>query len=304
MATSSPSPAGGPAGPGAPLTVAVLGTGLMGAGMARSVAAAGHRVRAWNRTASRAQPLARDGIAVETDPAAAVRDADVVLTMLLDGPAVQDAMGAARAGLREGAVWAQTSTVGPQAQEQLAARAREYGALFVDAPVLGTKSVADSGELTVLAAGPVAARPAVQPVFDAIGRRTVWLGEDGAAGTASDLKLVLNSWILAITHGTAEVMALCEGLGVDPDRFFEAIDGGAMDVPYLRAKAAAIRARDFTPSFTVEGALKDTGLILEAGERAGVRLDLAAAGSARFRRAVVLGHAAEDMAASFFASFA
>jgi len=292
-----------PASPAAPLTVAVLGTGLMGAGMARNLAAAGHRVRAWNRTISRARPLADDGVQVVAEPAEAVRDADVVVTMLLDGPAVLDLMRTAAPAVKGGAVWAQTSTVGPVAQAQLAALAAEHGILFLDSPVLGTKSVADAGQLTVIAAGPAVARPAAGRVFDAIGRNTIWLDGDPADGPASRLKLVLNNWVLALTVATGETMALAKGLGVDPDRFFEAIEGGAMDVPYLRAKSAAIREGDFTPAFTMRGAVKDLGLIVSSGQAAGVRLDMAAAGIERMNRAIELGHGDEDMAAAYFASF-
>ena len=285
------------------LTVAVLGTGIMGAGMARSLAAAGHEVRAWNRTAARAEPLADAGVRVETDPAQAVRGADAVLTMLLDGPSVREVLRAAGPALERGAVWVQSSTVGPRAQGELAALAGEHGLLFVDAPVLGTRQPAEKGELTVLAAGPAAARGVADRVFDAIGRKVVWVGDDGGEGAASALKLVLNSWVLAVTNATGEAMALAKGLGADPDLFFEAIDGGPMDLPYLRLKAAAIRAGDFSPSFTVEGALKDLRLIVAAGQEAGVRLDLAAAGAERFQRVVDQGHGGDDMAAGYLASF-
>lgn len=286
-----------------PLSVAVLGTGIMGAGMARNLARAGHEVRAWNRTADRARPLADDGIQVLADPADAVRGADAVITMLLDGAAVLDVMHRAAPSLHAGMVWVQSSTVGPTAQGELAGLAREHGMPFLDAPVLGTRQVAESGQLTVLAAGPDAARPVAEPVFEAIGSSTVWLGQDGASGAASNLKLVLNNWVLAVTNATAETMALAHGLGVDPDRFFAAIDGGPLDLPYLRAKAAAIRSGDYAPNFTVEGAWKDLRLILAAADRAGVKLDLAAAGAERFRRAAEAGHAGDDMAASYFASF-
>lgn len=284
-------------------TVAVLGTGIMGAGMARNLAAAGYEVRAWNRTTERARPLADDGIAVFVDPAEAVRGAEAVVTMLLDGDAVLDVMRRAAPALRTGAVWVQSSTVGPAAQRELAEFAGGHGLLFLDAPVLGTRQVADSGELVVLAAGPDAARPVAEPLFDAVGRSTVWLGQDGASGAASDLKLVINSWVLAVTNATAETMALARGLGVDPDLFFAAIDGGGLDLPYLRAKAAAIRSGDYTANFTVEGAWKDQRLIIDAARHNGVRLDLAEAGAERFRRAAEQGHAADDMAASYFASF-
>jgi 3-hydroxyisobutyrate dehydrogenase len=285
------------------LTVAVLGTGIMGAGMARNLAAAGHRVRAWNRTIARAQPLADAGVQVVADPAQAVRDADAVVTMLLDGPAVREVMRAAGPALKKGAVWVQSSTVGPDAQRELAALAAEHGVLFLDAPVLGTRQPAESGQLTVLAAGPAAAKAKAGPVLDAISSKVVWVGEDGTDGPASALKLVVNSWLLAITNATGESMALAKGLGVDPARFFEAIEGGALDLPYLRLKAGAILKDDYSPSFTVEVAHKDLRLIMAAGERAGVRLDLAAAGAERFRRAEEQGHGGDDMAATYFASF-
>ena len=284
-------------------TVTVLGTGIMGAGMARNLAAAGHDVRAWNRTIARAEPLADAGVRVLADPAEAVRDADVVLTMLLDGPAVRKVMGVAGPALQRGATWMQSSTVGPDAQRELAALAAGYGLLFLDAPVLGTRQPAETGQLTVLAAGPAAAREAAGPVLDAVSSTVVWVGDDGADGPASALKLVVNSWVLAVTNATGEVMALAKGLGVDPDGFFAAIGGGPMDLPYLRMKAAAIRAGDFAPNFTVDGALKDLRLVVAAGERGGVRLDLAAAGAERFRRASEQGHGGEDMAAGYFASF-
>jgi 3-hydroxyisobutyrate dehydrogenase len=285
------------------LTVAVLGTGLMGAGMARNLSAAGHDVRAWNRTPSRAQPLAADGVRVAAEAAEAVRGADAVVTMLLDGPATLSVVQAAAGALRPGTVWLQTGTVGPDAQAGFAAFAAEHGLLFVDAPVLGTRPVADAGQLTVLAAGPDAARPVADTVFDAIGSSTLWLPGDAADGPASRLKLVLNNWVLALTAATGETLALAKALDVDPDRFFEAIDGGAMDTPYLRTKAAAILGGDFTPNFTVEGAAKDLRLIVAAAEAAGARLDLAAAAAGRFQRAADQGHAGEDMAAGYFASW-
>lgn len=302
-AAAGPTGAAGSPVPPDTLSVAVLGTGMMGAGMARSLAAAGHEVRAWNRTVDRARPLADVGVRVMADPQAAVRGADAVVTMLLDGASVLDVMHRAAPGMREGAVWAQSSTVGPTAQGELAALAERLGAHFLDAPVLGTREVAESGRLTVLAAGPAAARPVAEKVFDAIGRTTIWLGQDGTEGPASSLKLVLNNWVLAVNNATGETLGLARALGVDPDRFFEAIEGGGLDMGYLRTKAAIIRGGDYTPSFTVDGAWKDLRLIVAAGERNEVRMDLAAAGAERLRRASEYGHGGDDMAASYFASF-
>ncbi|WP_431770833.1 NAD(P)-dependent oxidoreductase [Streptomyces cucumeris] len=284
-------------------SVAVLGTGIMGSGMARNLARSGLDTRAWNRTRAKAEPLAADGVRVTGTPAEAVDGADVVLTMLHDGPAALEAMRQARDGLRPGTVWAQATTAGLEGLEALAAFAHETELVLVDSPVLGTRQPAESGRLLVLAAGPVPVRAAVWPVFDAVGSRTVWVGENGADGAATRLKLVLNSWVLNVTHGAAEALALAKGLGVDPQGFFDAIADGPLDNGYLRVKAGQLLSGDLAPSFATRTAEKDARLIVAAGERSGVRLDVAAAGAERFRRAIAQGHGDEDMAASYFASF-
>ncbi|GGL86684.1 dehydrogenase [Streptomyces fumigatiscleroticus] len=288
----------------AKLTVSVLGTGIMGAAMARNIARAGHTVRVWNRTRDKAEPLAADGAHVAGTPAEAVRDADAVVTMLYDGPATLDVMRQAAGALRSGAVWVQSTTAGLEAIGDLAGFAREHGLVFYDAPVLGTREPAEAGKLTVLAAGPEEHRTTVAPVFEAVGARTVWTGEDGAAGTATRLKLVANSWVVAATAATGEVLALAGALGVDPDGFFDLIAGGPLDMGYLRAKAGLIReGRLSPPQFAVATAAKDARLIVDAGRRGGVRLDVAAASAERLERAAAQGHGDEDMAAAYFASF-
>ncbi|MEU2355372.1 NAD(P)-dependent oxidoreductase [Streptomyces misionensis] len=285
-------------------TVGVLGTGIMGAAMARNLCRAGLEVRAWNRTRDKAEPLAADGARVTDTPAEAVEGADVVLTMLYDGNTVLDVMREAAPALRRGAAWAQSTTAGTELVTDLAAFAREHGLLFYDAPVLGTKEPAEAGKLTVLAAGPEEGRAAVGPVFDAVGAKTLWTGEDGGAGSASRLKLVANSWVLAVTAATGETLALAKGLGVDPAHFFELIDGGPLDMGYLRAKARVLLDGELTPpSFAVTTAEKDARLIVAAGRGSGVRLDVAEATAERLARAAAQGHADEDMAAAYFASF-
>ncbi|MFD7433967.1 NAD(P)-dependent oxidoreductase [Streptomyces sp. NPDC059861] len=286
------------------LTVSVLGTGIMGAAMARNIAGAGHTVRAWNRSRAKAEPLAAVGAHVAGTPAEAVEGADVVLTILYDGATALDVMRQAAPALRAGTAWAQSTTAGLESVTELAAFAREHGLVFYDAPVLGTRQPAEDGALLVLAAGPGQGREAVTPVFDAVGARTVWTGEDGAAGTATRLKLVANSWVLAATNAAGETLALARALGVDPQHFFDAIAGGPLDMGYLRVKSAMILdGRLSPPQFAVTTAAKDARLIVEAGERNGVRLDVAAAGARRLARAAEQGHGDEDMAAAYFASF-
>ena len=183
-------------------TIAALGTGVMGAPMARNLARAGFDVRAYNRTRARAEPLAADGVTVHDEAAEAVRGADVVLTMLADG----DAVGAVMAdegvldAMADDAVWIQASTVGVRAADELAELAAGRGIAYVDAPVSGTKQPAEEGKLTVLASGPEDVRERLAPLFDAVAARVVWLGE---AGAGSRMKMVVNTWLLALVEGLA-----------------------------------------------------------------------------------------------------
>jgi 3-hydroxyisobutyrate dehydrogenase len=282
--------------------VAVLGTGTMGAGMARSLRRAGLEVRVWNRTSERAEPLAQSGAVVAATPAEAVRGADVIITMLTDGPAVLAALNAARAGLSDGQVWLQTSTVGVSAAEELAAFASANALDLVDAPVLGTRQPAEAGQLLVFAAGSDRARELGAAALDAVAARTIWLDTDPAGATATRLKLVVNSWVLATVTAAAEAISLAEGLGLDKAIFSSTIAGGGLDSPYLQAKAAAILSSDFSPNFGLATAAKDAQLILHDADTAGVRLDMLAAVSERFQRAIKEGHGDKDLSATYLVS--
>lgn len=281
------------------MQVAVLGTGTMGTGMARSLLRAGHAVRVWNRTAARAEPLAADGATVAGTPAEAVRGAEVVLVVLFDTAAVLEVLAAAAGAADPDAVWLQTSTVGPDGTERVAAVAAERGLRLVDAPVLGTKGPAEQGTLVALVSGDPAAVAAAGPVLDAISARTVDAGE--RLGAASALKLVCNSWIATQNAAIGQAVALAEGLGLDPELFLTATRGGAADSAYLHLKAELIRKGDYPASFTLAGALKDVELILAAARRAGVTDDVLAGLRAVYRRAVDAGHGEEDMSAVYTA---
>ena len=284
-------------------TVAVLGTGIMGAPMASNIAKAGFETRVWNRTPDKAQPVAEDGASVADSPAAAVEGADIVVTMLADGDAVDAVMsdGGALEAMRDDAIWLQTSTVGIAALERLAQLADERGVRFVDAPVVGTKQPAEQGQLTVLASGPPDALDACTPVFEAVGGRTIRLGE---AGEGTRLKLVINNWLLGIVEDLAETIAFAEHIGVPPETFLGAIDGSTVGAPYAQLKGKQILAREFPPAFPLSLALKDARLVLEAAERHGVSLKVAQAAAEQFERAEKLGHGDEDMAAVYYASAA
>jgi len=282
-------------------TVAVLGTGIMGGPIARNVAAAGIDTRAWNRRRDKAEPLREQGVTVTDTPPQAVEDADIVVTMLADGDAVESVMaaGGALAAMRDDAVWVQSSTVGVGALERLARLAEERGVTFVDAPVLGTRQPAEDGLLIVLASGPEPAREACGPVFDAIAAKTVWLG---AAGAATRLKLVVNAWLLALIANLAETLTFAEGIGVDPASFLDVIEGTPVGAPYARLKGDQMLTGELPPSFPLRLALKDAGLVLEAAARHSLGLPLASAVAERFERAATLGHADDDMAAVYYAA--
>jgi len=283
--------------PGQP-TVAVLGTGIMGRPMAQNVAAAGLDTRVWNRTLEKAEAV--EGATVADSPADAVNGADIVLTMLAEGHAVESVMteGGALEAMGDHAIWIQTSTVGIESTERLARLAEEHGVTFVDAPVLGTKAPAEKGELTLLVSGPEDAREACAPVLDAIGSKTVWLGQ---AGEGTRLKLVTNTWLLSLLCDLAESLAFAERLGVDPRAFLEAIDG-PVGSPYAQMKGPMMLGREFPTSFPLRLALKDLELVLEAAERHDARMPVASAAAGSFKRALEQGHGEEDMSAVYYAS--
>lgn len=277
--------------------VAVLGTGIMGAPMARNLAAAGHEVVAWNRSAEKAEGI--EGVAAAPSPAAAAAGAEALLTILADATSTEQVVDReVLAGLAEGAVWLQMATVGTEI-ERLAELAAAARVPLVDAPVLGTAKPAAEGRLVVLAAGSAAHRELLEPLFAAVGSRTIWVGEE--PGAASRLKLVINHWILGKLELLVETVALAEALEVDPDHFLEAIAGGPLDSGYAQMRTAPIRARSFEPSLRLRLARKDVGLIRQAAADAGLEMPLITAVGGQQDRAIDRGHGDEDAIASITA---
>lgn len=288
----------------AKLKVAVLGTGIMGAAMARNILRAGHEVAVWNRDPAKTAPLVGEGARRAATPAEAVEAADVVLTMLYDAASVEQVIRSAAPAVRPGTAWIQSTTVGVRDVPSLAALAAELGLDLVEAPVSGTRAPAEAGQLLVLAAGPEPVRQRVAPVLDAVGARTIWTGDDPSAGSAARLKLVVNSWVIAASNAAGEVVALAQALGVDPQQFLGVLDGGPLDLPYLRTKMDLILNDALEPaSFAVDTARKDAHLIVDAAVEQDLKLDGAAAYAARLDRVAGQGRTKEDMAAAYFASY-
>lgn len=264
----------------------------MGAGMARSLRRAGHDVTVWNRTKAKADPLAADGITVADSVAEAVTGADAVITMLFDTDATLAVCDELVSAAGPDTVWIQSGTVGPDGVQRIAGAA---GRDILDAPVLGTKKPAEEGALVVLVSGVPALVERARPAFDAIGSRVVRVSEE--VGDASALKLACNAWVATIMAAVAQSLALAEALGVDPRLFLEAIKGGPTDTPYAQLKGAAVLAGDFTPSFAVDGVVKDLGLMIDAARGARFPVELLAALRAPFERVSAAGHGEEDMSA-------
>lgn len=277
-------------------SIALLGTGMMGIGMAHSLLRAGLPVTVWNRHLDKAAVLANGGATVAESPEDAVRGADVVITMLFDGDAVAEVIERAAAAIGDRAIWAQMSTVGREGTARLAAFAGVHGLTMVDAPVVGTKQPAEEGKLAILAAGPAAARDVVQPAFDAMGAKTIWLGDE--PGPATAMKLVANSWIATITAAAGQAIEQARAFGLDPAQFLETMSGGATDSPYLQAKGSAIlEGRTSDTQFALDGLVKDLSLIRAATADGGVPTGLIDALVDAYRRASDAGHGRDDIAA-------
>ncbi|HXW35355.1 MAG TPA: NAD(P)-dependent oxidoreductase [Acidimicrobiales bacterium] len=248
--------------------LAVLGLGTMGRAMAGSALRAGIPVVAWNRDPVAGDGLADAGIEIAKSVPGAVADADVVITMVTNADAVMSiATGQGLlANMRPGSVWAQMSTIGIDGTDRVAATAKAERAdiHFVDAPVAGSKVPAEQGNLVIFASGPGEARPLLAQVFEAIGRRTIWLGP---AGEGSRMKLVNNTMLAFTAEAVASSFALAHLLGLETSAVVDAFDGNPLVSPWETAKIPRIDKGDFSAEFALELALKDVLLALsETGQ--------------------------------------
>ena len=279
------------------LTVALLGAGTMGSGMAERMLEVGFPVNVWDRTQRSVVALTEHGATVRAKPTEAVATAEIVVTMLANADAVADVMlrGGTLDALRANATWAQMGTIGVEATERLAAEVarRRPDVMFVDAPVSGSREPARKGRLLILASGPDRSHDSVDAVFAALGQRTLWLGR---AGTASRLKLVLNAWLAFEIEAAAEASALAERLGVPYAVLADAVVGGPLASATASAKLAKMEGGDYSADFSLEWALKDLDLALAASGAETTPVVMAIA--ERWRRLVAQGHGHSDISAA------
>ncbi len=282
--------------------VAFLGTGIMGAAMARNAAKAGLEVRGWSVPLADAERLADDGIEPFPTAAAATAGADLVVTVVPDAAAIESFATGADGflpALGPDAIWIQCSTVGVAGADRLVALAAEHGATIVDSALLGSKLPAEEAQLIMLASGEEAAIDRCLPLFDAISRRVVRLGK---AGNGSRMKMVTNGWIMTTVAATAEAMALAKTFGLDGMGFLEGIEGTALDNGYAQIKGRMSLAGEYPAAMRLVNGAKDARLVTEASREAGLAGRVIGAAAELMKRGVELGHEDEDMAAAYFAA--
>lgn len=270
--------------------IAFLGIGLMGFPMARNILKAGFVLTAWNRSADKAKALESFGATLASSPADAVKQADILITMLSDGPAVADMLfsqGVAEA-MQRGAMLVDMSSIKPGEARDHAARLANLGIDALDAPVSGGTKGADLATLAIMAGGSRQAFDRAEPVLKAIGRPT-FVGRSGCGQIAK----LANQGIVAITIGAvAEAILLAEKAGLEKGALRQALAGGFADSVILQQHGARMEARNFVPGGKSAFQLKDLKNLLDSAQSLNVELPLASQMQKRF------GHLVNEMNAS------
>jgi 3-hydroxyisobutyrate dehydrogenase-like beta-hydroxyacid dehydrogenase len=278
--------------------VAFLGLGTMGRPMAASLRRAGFEVVAWNRTRERAESFAAEhGAEVADTPAAAAAAADAVITMVTGTDDVEQVLlgeDGAAAGLAAGGLCIDMSTIAVAGSRAIAARLGERGIDFLDAPVTGSLPGAESATLTIMVGGPEAALERARPVFEAMGRLIVHVGEHGQGMT---VKLINNTLAAANAAVLGEMLVLARRAGVDTDKLRKVLASGSGNSAMLEVKAEPMLAHDFEPWFRLEHMLKDVRYCLEEAARLGVEAQLTRTTESEYAVADADGRGGDDFAA-------
>ncbi|HEX8699120.1 MAG TPA: NAD(P)-dependent oxidoreductase [Myxococcaceae bacterium] len=276
--------------------IAFLGLGAMGSRMARNLLSAGHTVSVWNRSPQRAAPLVEAGASLHATPRAAVTGAQVVCAMLTDDEASRDVwlneQTGALAGMAEGSLAVEHSTLTPGWVKTLGARAASRGVRFVDAPVAGSRPQAEARQLLFLVGGEAGPVEELRPLLSAMGAAVHHLGPMGAGAA---MKLAVNALFGIQIAAMAEVLSLLEKSGIEASKAVETL--GAMPVTSLAAKGAGalIAARKFDPLFPIALVEKDFRYIAEAGRAVGSRTPTADAARALYQEAIAAGHGGDNI---------
>jgi 3-hydroxyisobutyrate dehydrogenase len=278
--------------------IALLGLGTMGSRMAANWIKRGFDVTVWNRTQSKAEPLAAAGARVAKSPREAAKDANIVWAMVHDDDASRGVwLGGegALSGIGQGAIAIESSTLSPGWIRELASLVAARGAGFLDAPVGGSKSVAAEGKLAVFVGGEAAVLEKVRPALEAIGGRILHLGPVGAGAT---WKLINYMMAGAQVAGAAEALKLAVAAGVDIARAAELIAGSVAASPAVIGRLPRMVERNFgEPEAALRLIAKDQRYVLDLAHSLGINLEIVAASSEIYRRAEEQGLGALDLAA-------
>jgi 3-hydroxyisobutyrate dehydrogenase-like beta-hydroxyacid dehydrogenase len=281
-----------------PERVAFIGLGIMGEPMAANLARAGFELRVWNRTPARADDFAAHyGAYHGSSPADTAESADVLITMVPDGPEVQEVLfgerGAAR-GLRRGCLAIDMSTIAPRDSVRIGERLQNDGIGFLDAPVTGSRPRAEDGTLTIMAGGGEMDFERARPVLEAMGKLVVHVGPQGHG---SVVKLLNNTTAAVNALAVAEALVAAQKAGVDPDKLRQVMSAGSGGSAMLDLKAGPMLEHHFEPLFKLAHMLKDVRHCLREAERLGARMKLGAAAAADYSRADRKGLGEQDFAA-------
>ena len=263
-------------------TVGFIGLGLMGKPMAQNLLRAGFPLVVWNRTRSKADDLVRDGAKLAANPREAAAQADVLITIVSDPPALEDVLfGAdgAMAGLRKGSLLIDSSTVSPETARRVAAACAERGVDFLDAPVTGGTWGAQKGELIFMVGGKAETLERAKPVLEAMGKKFFLLGPNGAGQT---VKLGMNLLLALQVDAFAEALALVTAAGVPAERLLEVLQSSMARSGVLDVKAPMMVKGEFPASFPLRLMHKDVRLALELAREHGVALPSGAAAYATY----------------------
>ncbi|MBW4706228.1 NAD(P)-dependent oxidoreductase [Roseobacter sp. YSTF-M11] len=276
------------------------GLGRMGRRMAANCARAGHDVTVWNRSSGPAQAFVQAaGGRIADTPAVLSGQSDVVITMLADDAAARSVyFGEGGLIAAPGArLLVEMGTMSPALVTQIAQAAAAAGKRFVDAPVSGATNAAEQATLLIMAGADSDLAPQLAPLFDAMGRKTIWLGQVGAGAT---MKLAVNMLIHGMNQTVSEALCLAEKAGIATDRAFDVIENSAAAAPMLKFRRPIyLDEARHEVTFTVALARKDVGLALDLARRTGVPLPQTETTYQVLKAAEAQGFEARDMAAIF-----
>lgn len=279
------------------MRVAVIGLGVMGAGMARHLVEQGHAVTAYNRTRARAEELAPHGVVVAATPREAAASSEAVILMLSDDAATRactDGPDGMLAGLTPGALVLQMGTLAPRTTLDLAADVRARGGNLVDAPVMGSATEAATGKLWILAGADAQTLERARPVLDDLAQEVYYAGE---LGQGARLKLANNLLGAHLVTALAETMALIEACGIDPTLYARVLSGTNLGTRMLAGKSAQMVAGDYAARFSIANERKDVRLALELARSLDLRLPHGESVLRPFDEAFARGMGAQDIAA-------